>query len=101
MALWDSVTETLGGSWTGNILVGAAVVLVAPVVAPVVLAGVRPVAKLVIQGGVLVYDKTSEMLAEMGEQTSDLVAEARAELAATPPAPSAASPGESSILHTP
>lgn len=95
MALWDDITGSLSGSWTTNILVGAAVVLVAPIVVPAVLAGVRPLAKLVIKGGVLAYDKTAEVFAEMGEQVSDLMAEARSEMATTA-APAAASSASSS-----
>jgi Protein of unknown function (DUF5132) len=86
MALWDDMTEILVGSWTGNIVLGAAALLVAPVVVPAVLTVVWPVVKLSIQGGVLVYDKTAEMITEMGEQMSDLVAEARAERTGTPAA---------------
>lgn len=89
MALWDDITGSLGGSLVSNVLIGAAVVVLAPVVVPAVLAGMRPVAKTLIKGGVLVYDKTREMVAEAGEQVSDIVAEARAELTtATPSEPS-------------
>jgi hypothetical protein len=87
MALWDDITESLVGSWTGNIVLGAAAVLVAPVVIPAGLAGVWSLAKLGIKGGVLVYDKTAEMVAEIGEQASEMVAEARTELAGTSVAP--------------
>jgi hypothetical protein len=83
MALWEDLTKSLGNSWTANVLLGAAVVVLAPLVVPAVLAGMRPVAKAVIKGGVIVFDRTSEMIAEAGEQMSDLVAEARAELAAS------------------
>jgi hypothetical protein len=101
MALWDDITGSLSSSWTTNILVGAAVVLVAPIVVPAVLAGVRPLAKMVIKGGVLAYDKTAEMVAEMGEQMSDLVAEARSELTSTTAAEAATPASGSSILYTP
>jgi hypothetical protein len=81
MALWESITESFGGSLLPNLLVGTAVILVAPIVAPALFAGMRPVAKTVVKGGIYVYDKTLEVVAEAGEQMSDLVAEARAELA--------------------
>jgi hypothetical protein len=83
MALWESVTESLGGSWTTNLLIGTAAVIVAPIVVPAVLAGIRPVAKAAITGGVFLYDKAGEMVTEAGEQMSDLVAEARADLVAS------------------
>ena len=41
MALWESVTESLGGSWTTNLLIGTAAVIVATIVVPAVLAGLR------------------------------------------------------------
>lgn len=70
-----------------NLLLGAAAVVLAPIVLPAVLAGVRPVAKTVMKGGVYVYDTAREMIAEAGEQLGDLVAEARSELSpSTPPA---------------
>lgn len=101
MALWDDITGALSGSWTTNILVGAAAVLVAPIVVPAVLAGVRPLAKLIIKGGVMAYDKTAEMLTEISEQASDLVAEARSELGSTAAGQAAASGGGSISSYTP
>jgi hypothetical protein len=83
MALWDNVTESLGGSWTANLLLVTATVILAPIVVPAVLAGIRPVAKAAVKGGVFIYDKASEMVTEVGEQMSDMVAEVRAELAAS------------------
>jgi hypothetical protein len=90
MALWDSVTESLGGVSTSSLLVGAAAVVLAPVVVPAVLAGLRPLAKTVIKGGIYVYDTVGEMVSEVGEGASDLVAEARAELTASAAAAMAA-----------
>ena len=81
MALWEDVTKSLGGSFTTNVLIGAAVVIAAPIVVPALLAGIRPVAKTVIKGGVFVFEKMQEMVAETGEHIGDLVAEARAEMA--------------------
>jgi hypothetical protein len=48
MALWDSVTESLGNPWMSNVLMGAAAVMLAPIVVPAVLAGMRPLSKMVI-----------------------------------------------------
>lgn len=90
MALWDDVTGSLGKSWTSSVLIGAAAVILAPIMVPAVLAGMRPLGKMVIKGGVLVYDKAREVIAETGEQLSDLVVEARSELAASAAAATAA-----------
>ena len=89
MALWDSIAEGFGGSLMSNLLIGAAAVVLAPIVVPAILAGMRPVAKTVVKGGVLVYDKAREMVAEVGEQMGDIVAEARSELTASAAAASA------------
>jgi hypothetical protein len=83
MALFDDVVEGFGSSWVPSVLVGIGVALVAPVVVPALAAGMRPLAKAVIKGGMIVYDKGAEVLAETGEQLSDLVAEVRSELDAT------------------
>jgi hypothetical protein len=40
----------------------------------------RPLAKAVVKGGMLVYDKGAEVIAEASEQLSDMLAEARSEL---------------------
>jgi hypothetical protein len=73
--------DLLKGSLT-NILVVAGVALVAPVVLPVVLSMARPIVKGVIKGGMALADKAQELVAETGEQISDLMAEAKAERAA-------------------
>jgi hypothetical protein len=83
MALFDNVVDGFGSSWVPNVLLGVGVALVAPVVVPALAAGMRPLAKAVIKGGIMVYDKGAEALAEAGEQLSDLMAEARSELDGT------------------
>jgi hypothetical protein len=80
MALLEGISESLGGSLVPNLLIGAAAIVLAPIVVPTVLAGMRPVAKTLVKGGVMAYDKTREMVADVGEQMGDLVAEVRAEL---------------------
>jgi Protein of unknown function (DUF5132) len=92
MALLEGITESLGGSLMSNLLIGAAAIALAPIVVPAVLAGMRPVAKTLVKGGVMVYEKTREMVAEVGEQMGDIVAEARSELTAS--AASQGSPAE-------
>jgi hypothetical protein len=83
MALWENAIESVGKSWTSNVLIGAAAVMLAPIVVPTVLAGMRPLSKAAVKGGILIYDKARELVAETGEQLNDLMAEARSELAAT------------------
>jgi hypothetical protein len=78
MALLDDVFS----GWGPTVLIGVGVALVAPALIPAAGAVVRPVAKELIKGGLLVVDSVRELLAEGQEQLSDLTAEARAEYAA-------------------
>jgi Protein of unknown function (DUF5132) len=91
MALFDNIVEGFGSSWVPTVLVGVGVALVAPVVVPALAAGMRSLAKAMFKGGIMVYDKGAEVLAEAGEQLSDLVAEVRSEVEATAAADAAAS----------
>ncbi len=61
------------------ILIGIGAAVAAPVVIPALAAVGRPLAKGAIKGVLLVTDQISELAAEVGEQWSDLVAEAQAE----------------------
>jgi hypothetical protein len=67
-----------------NIVVGFTAALVgaalAPVLLPVMAAAARPLAKSLIRGGVMMYEKSREAVAGAGEMIEDLVAEVHAEL---------------------
>lgn len=78
MALFD---DGITG-WVPSVLIGVGVALAAPILLPAVVTGVRPLAKVVIKGYLAVADTVKEVVAEAGEQLSDLVAEAKAEYAA-------------------
>jgi hypothetical protein len=75
MALLD---DMLKGGLPG-VLVGVGVALAAPVLLPAAAAGVRPLAKALIKGGFVVATTVREVVAEAGEQLSDLVAEVQEE----------------------
>jgi hypothetical protein len=75
MALLD---EAIGG-WGGGLVVGVGAALVGPTVLAVAGSIVRPVAKTVIRGALVVTDAFSQMAAETSEQLNDLVAEVRNE----------------------
>ena len=77
MALLEDITK---GSLSA-VLVGVGVALLAPTVLPALGSSLRPLAKALVKGGVVVYDAVKESVAEAGEQFNDLVAEARAEIA--------------------
>jgi len=80
MALFDDMVQGLTSSWVPSVLVGVGVALVAPIVVPALAGSMRPLAKAVMKGGMLVYDKGAEVIAEASEQLSDMIAEARSEL---------------------
>jgi hypothetical protein len=80
--------DALSG-WGTTVLIGVGVAIAAPVLLPAVGAVIRPVAKGLIKGGLHVADSLKEMVAEGGEQISDLVAEAKAEYTASTSTPSA------------
>jgi Protein of unknown function (DUF5132) len=83
MALFDDAFKSFGNSWVPKVLMGVGVALVAPVVVTALAGGLRSLVKTAIKGGMIMYDKSQEMVAEAGEQLSDLVAEACAELKAS------------------
>ena len=61
----------------GNPVTGAVVGIGALILAPTLGRVLRPAAKAVIKGGIVLYRET---LAEVGEAAGDLIAEARSEL---------------------
>jgi hypothetical protein len=71
----------------GGILTGLAIGVGAGVLAPVVGPALRPIAKSIIKAALIAYDQGRVALAELNEQTGDIVAEARAELGETGQAP--------------
>jgi len=73
-----------------SLLVGVAVAVLAPVLLPVVGAAVRPILKTAIKGGILLYNKGRELVAEAVESVEDLTAEAKAEMEPKAAAPEAA-----------
>ncbi|MBV9200196.1 MAG: DUF5132 domain-containing protein [Alphaproteobacteria bacterium] len=74
MALLEDVFK--GNAITG-VAVGAAALFFGPTVLPTIGRALRPVAKTVIKGGIMLYRET---VAGIGELTTDLVAEAKSEL---------------------
>jgi len=64
----------------GTLAAGAGIVLLAPIVTPLVAGILRPVAKNVVKGSLLVYDRTRATVLEAKESVEDWTAEAKAEL---------------------
>lgn len=63
-----------------GVIAGIGAVILAPVLLPVMAGVGKPLAKSVIKGGIVLYEKTKGAFAEVGETFEDIVAEARAEL---------------------
>lgn len=66
-----------------NIVVGVsaalAVTVLAPVLLPVVATVGRPIAKSLLKGGLMLYERGREAMAVAGESVEDMMAEIRAE----------------------
>jgi hypothetical protein len=64
----------------GGVVMGVAAGIGAALVAPVLIPALRPIAKSMLKAGLMAYDQGRVALAELNEQTGDILAEARAEL---------------------
>lgn len=64
----------------GNLLLGAAIIVSAPIVVSAVSAVARPLAKSAIKGGLLAYGRVREIAAETREGLEDITAEAMSEI---------------------
>lgn len=78
MALFDDV---LKGNIVTTLALGVGAVILAPIVIPVLASVSKPLAKAIIKGGILVYEKGKEAVAEASEVVEDMVAEVKAEMA--------------------
>jgi len=75
------ITDFVEDAGAPGIIAGIGAVLLAPVLIPVVAGVGKPIAKSIIKGGILAYEKSRGAFAELGETWEDIVAEAKAELA--------------------
>ncbi len=78
MALIDGL---LRSNLVTGLAVGIGAVMIAPVVVPAVARAAKPVAKAAIKGGLMLYVRSRETLAELGEVAEDIYAEATSEFA--------------------
>ncbi len=75
------ITDFVEDAGAPGIIAGIGAVLLAPVLIPVVAGIGKPLAKKLIKGGIVAYEKSKGAFAELGETWEDMVAEARAEIA--------------------
>ena len=64
-----------------GMVAGIGAIVLAPVIIPALAKASKPLAKAVIRGGIVAYQKSRTLMAETGEVLEDLVAEVQAELA--------------------
>jgi len=83
--------DSLKGNLVTGLAIGIGAAILAPVVIPLFANVAKPLAKAAIKGGMQLYERGKETLAEVAEITEDLVAEAKAELAEST---AAATPGK-------
>jgi hypothetical protein len=76
-----SLIDDLKGNVVTGLLIGIGAAVLAPVVLPILASIAKPVAKAAVKGGIMMYEKGKEAVAEAGEMLEDIVAEAKAELA--------------------
>lgn len=70
----ENIVEDLG-------IPGIAAIVLLPVLVPVASKAVKPIAKAAIKGGIVLYEQSKGVVAEVGESLEDLIAEAKAEMA--------------------
>jgi Protein of unknown function (DUF5132) len=70
----EDVVEGLG-------VPGITAIVLLPVLVPVVTGIGKPIAKAMVKGGIILYEKGKGVIAEVGERFEDILAEAKAELA--------------------
>jgi len=75
------ITDLVEDLGVPGVVAGIGAVVAAPLLIPVVAKVGKPVAKAVVKGGIVFYEKGKGMMSETGEVFEDIVAEAKAELA--------------------
>ncbi|AUT04147.1 DUF5132 domain-containing protein [Nostoc sp. CENA543] len=79
--MMPKITDFVEEAGAPGIIAGIGAVLLAPVLLPVIAGVGKPIAKSIIKGGIVAYEKSKGAFAELGETWEDIVAEAKAELA--------------------
>jgi predicted flap endonuclease-1-like 5' DNA nuclease len=79
MTFQEEETKAVRGGLESNILDGAAMVLVSPIVVPALLLGLRPMAKTFLKGGLFLTATLKQLARGTSAGWSNIVAEARSE----------------------
>jgi phage tail tape-measure protein len=67
-----------------GITAAIAATILAPVLVPIITVAGRPLAKSLVKGGVILYEKGRETVAGVGEVMEDMIAEVRSEMEQRP-----------------
>ena len=76
MGLLDNAVK---GTVLTGLVIGIGAAVLAPAVLPVLAGVAKPLAKAAMKSGLILYNKGKEVVAEVGEVTEDLWAEAKTE----------------------
>lgn len=71
---------SLPGELVGGLAIGAAAIILAPVLLPVASGVLKSFAKIAIKGGLIAYERGKVAMAEAQEAVEDITAEAKSEL---------------------
>lgn len=88
------ITDFVEDAGAPGIIAGIGAVLLAPVIIPVVAGVGKPIAKTLIKGSIVAYEKSKGAFAELGETWEDIVAEVKAEIAEERETPAFEASGE-------
>jgi hypothetical protein len=77
MGLFDN---GLKGNLVTGLAIGIGAAVIAPQLIPALAGVIKPIAKAAIKGGLVLYEKGKEAVAEAGEMVEDIVAEVKAEM---------------------
>jgi hypothetical protein len=75
-----AISDLLKNETTKGVLIGVAAAAVTFALFPLFRKAGKPLARAAVKTGIILYEKTRETAAEIGEIMEDLVAEAQAEL---------------------
>lgn len=93
------ITDFVEDAGAPGIIAGIGAILLAPVLIPVVAGIGKPIAKSLVKGGIVAYEKSRGAFAEMGETWEDIIAEAKAEIAEDRETPTFEVSADNTVQH--
>jgi hypothetical protein len=78
------IDDLFKGNIATGLAIGIGAAILTPVIVPLISSVGKPLAKSAIKAGILVFEKSRETFAELGEVMDDLIAEAKVELETGP-----------------